>query len=60
IRWIQVADMARVVALVVALAMFVFSLWMYSRTGDWVAIVFAVGSAAYAMYFFSGTRGGNP
>jgi hypothetical protein len=52
--------MARVVALVVALAMFVFSLWMYSRTGDWVAIVFAVGSAAYAMYFFSGTRGGNP
>ncbi len=50
--------MARLVALVVAVAMFVFSLWMYSRTGDWVAIVFAVGSAAYAMYFYSGTGGG--
>jgi hypothetical protein len=51
--------MARVIALGVAIAMFVFSLWMYSRTGDWVAIVFAAGSAAYAMYFFSGTGSGD-
>lgn len=46
----------RVVALVLAIAMFVFSLWMYSLTGDWVAIVFAVGSAAYAIYFFNTAR----
>ena len=50
----------RVIALLVAVAMFVFSLWMYSRTGDWVAIVFAFGSAAYATYFFTSVRGGKP
>ena len=49
----------RVLALIVAIGMFVFSLWMYSRTGDWVAIVFAIGSAAYATYFFTSVRGGN-
>ena len=43
--------------LVIAVAMFVFSIWMYSRNGDWVAIVFAIGSAAYATYFFSSARG---
>ena len=48
----------RVLGLVLAVAMFVFSLWMYSRNGDWVAIVFAVGSAAYATYFFTSFRGG--
>ena len=52
--------MARVFALILAIAMLLFSLWMYSRTGDWGAIVFAIGSAAYAMYFFSGTRGPRP
>jgi hypothetical protein len=49
-----------VIALLVAIAMFVFSVWMYSRTGDWVAIVFAIGSAAYATYFFTSARGGKP
>jgi hypothetical protein len=48
---------ARVVALLLAIAMFVFSLWMYSRSGDWVALVFALGSAAYATYFFYSARG---
>jgi hypothetical protein len=52
--------MARLLALIVAIAMFVFSLWMYSLTGDWVAIVFALGSAAYASYFFTGTNGPGP
>lgn len=47
----------RWLGLVLAVAMFVFSLWMYSRSGDWVAIVFAVGSAAYATYFFTRARG---
>jgi len=44
---------ARIIALVVAAAMFLFSTWMYSRTGDWVAVVFALGSVAYGIYFFS-------
>lgn len=48
---------AGILALAAALAMFVFSLWVYSRTGDWVAIVFTLGSAAYAIYFFSSFRG---
>ena len=50
--------MGRVVALLVACGMFLFSLWMYSRTGDWVAIIFALGSAAYAIYFFTSDRDG--
>jgi len=50
----------RVIALVLAIAMFVFSLWMYSRTSDWVALVFAFGSAAYAAYFFNSARGPGP
>ena len=43
----------RIIALVITAAMFLFSTWMYSRTGDWVAVVFAVGSVAYGIYFFS-------
>ena len=44
----------RAVALAVTLAMFVFSVWVYHNTGDWVAIVFALGSVAYAIFFFTG------
>lgn len=51
---------ARVLALGVAIAMFLFSLWMYSRTGDWVAIIFALGSVAYAVFFFTSAFGGKP
>lgn len=47
----------RIIGLVLAVAMFIFSIWMYSRTGDWVAILFAIGSAAYTMFFFSGISG---
>jgi LEA14-like dessication related protein len=36
--------------------MFLFSAWMYQRTGDWVAAVFAIGSLAYAVFFY--TQGG--
>jgi len=50
----------RFLALIVAIAMFCFSLWIYSRTGDWVAIVFALGSAAYATYFFTSARDRSP
>jgi len=52
-----VSGVPGVLALLIAVAMFVFSLWVYSNTGDWVAIVFAVGSAAYGMYFLSKLRG---
>lgn len=43
----------RLIGLVVAVAMFLFSAWMYHRTGDWVAAVFALGSVGYAVFFFS-------
>lgn len=48
-----------IIALFLALALFVFSAWIYSRTGDWVAMVFALGSVAYAFYFFTRLRGGD-
>tara|TARA_R110001592_G_scaffold38609_2_gene127290 strand:+ start:3285 stop:3455 length:171 start_codon:yes stop_codon:yes gene_type:complete len=47
----------RIIGLVLAVAMFIFSIWMYSRTGDWVAILFAAGSAAYATFFFRNVLG---
>jgi uncharacterized membrane protein YjjB (DUF3815 family) len=50
---------ARLAALVAAIAMFCFSLWTYSRTGDWVAMVFALGSAAYGVFFFTSSSGDN-
>ena len=43
----------RIVGLVVTGAMFLFSAWMYQRTGDWVAAVFAAGSLAYGVFFYS-------
>ncbi len=33
--------------------MFAFSAWMFQRTGDWVAALFAAGSLAYGLFFFS-------
>ena len=38
--------------------MFAFSSWMYLRSGDWVALVFALGSVAYGVFFWS-TRTGS-
>jgi hypothetical protein len=47
----------RAIGLVFAIAMFIFSVWMYTKTGDWVAIIFALGSAGYTVLFFtSGPR----
>ena len=51
------SNTARILALVAAIAMFCFSLWTYSRTGDWVSIVFALGSAAYGVFFFTSSSG---
>jgi hypothetical protein len=46
------SNSAMVAGLVIALLMFLFSSWMYIRSGDWVAAVFALGSVAYALFFF--------
>ena len=43
----------KTVGLVATAAMFAFSAWMYQQTGDWVAAVFAVGSLAYGLFFYS-------
>ena len=50
---------SRLLALVAAIAMFCFSFWTYTRTGDWVAIVFALGSTAYGVFFFTSSSGEN-
>ncbi len=49
---------AKLIGLIVAAAMFVFSCWMYLQTGDWVAAVFALGSVGYALFFFGFGSGG--
>ncbi|MFO7551727.1 MAG: hypothetical protein R6W80_09995 [Haliea sp.] len=46
---------ARAIGIVVTLAMLVFSGWMYLQTGDWVAMVFAVASLGYGIFFLSVT-----
>jgi hypothetical protein len=50
---VKMTRTARFLALAAATAMFCFSLWSWSRSGDWVAIVFALGSAAYGIFFFT-------
>lgn len=47
---------ARNIGLFIALAMLVFSGYMYTRTGDWVALIFVLGSLGYAAFFFSGMK----
>lgn len=46
----------RTIGLVLTASMFVFSTWMYTQTGDWVAAVFAVGSLAYGLFFVGTAR----
>jgi hypothetical protein len=47
----------KLVALFLSAAMFAFSSWIYLETGDWVALVFALGSLAYGGYFATGVKG---
>lgn len=47
---------ARLIGLVITFAMLVFSAYIYSLTGDWVAAVFVVGSVAYGVFFLSELR----
>ena len=42
-------------ALIASAGMFALSGWMYVETGDWVALVFMVLSAAWGL-FFAGRR----
>jgi len=51
----KVSQTARAIGIVVTLAMLVFSGWMYLQTGDWVALVFAVFSLGYGVFFLSVT-----
>jgi hypothetical protein len=41
----------RTLGLLVALGMFIFSVVIYLKTGDWVAAMFALGSLAYFVFF---------
>lgn len=40
-------------ALIASAGMFAFSGWMYSQTGDWVALVFLALSGVWGLYFAS-------
>lgn len=51
----KVSQTARAIGIVATLAMLVFSGWMYLQTGDWVALVFAVFSLGYGIFFLSVT-----
>jgi len=48
------SDKARMLGLVAALLMAAFSAYIYTQTGDWVAIIFCLGSVAYCLVFGSG------
>ena len=50
------SNTGRVIGLLVALLMMVFSAYMFIKTGDWVAAVFALGSLGYAVFFLSPVR----
>ena len=50
---VSLSQSGRVIGLVITGAMFLFSAWMYQRTGDWVAAVFALGSLGYGLFFWS-------
>lgn len=46
------SKVGRLAGLVLTGAMFMFSAYMYSSSGDWVAGVFALGSLAYGVFFW--------
>ncbi|GEM_PF-681815 len=43
--------MVKLMALALSAGMFVFSTWIYSQTGDWVALLFMLLSAGYGTLF---------
>ena len=46
--------------LLVALGMFIFSVYMYIETADWVAGMFALGSLMYFVFFLLVYKGNKP
>ena len=46
--------MLKFVAVAMSAGMFAFSTWIYTQTGDWVALLFMVVSALYGVLFASG------
>ncbi|MEY2909045.1 MAG: hypothetical protein RLZZ602_1568 [Pseudomonadota bacterium] len=46
--------MLKFVAVAMSAGMFAFSTWIYTQTGDWVALLFMVVSAVYGVLFASG------
>jgi hypothetical protein len=50
------SQFSRIFGLIIAIAMGAFSIYMYLKTGDWVAAVFLIGSVGYGVVFLS-TRG---
>jgi hypothetical protein len=51
---------ARTLGLLAAVAMFVFSVYIFINTGDWVAAVFALGSLSYFVFFLAYYKGKTP
>ena len=47
------SNTARIIGLIAAIAMLLFSIWMYFQTADWVALIFVVGSLGYIVVFFT-------
>lgn len=47
------SETARIIGLVIAVAMLLFSCYMYLTVGDWVALVFIAGSLGYIVLFIS-------
>ncbi len=56
---IVVSRAGRFAGLAITGSMFIFSTYMYTRSGDWVAAFFAVGSLAYGIFFWQQGRGGS-
>jgi hypothetical protein len=54
-----VSRTGRLLGLLLAVAMFLFSCWVYLASGDWVAALFALGSVAYGLFFYTTTAGRN-
>lgn len=50
---------ARLIGLVAAVAMLLFSSYMYLTVGDWVALVFIAGSLGYIVLFLSTAKDNN-
>ena len=46
--------MLKFIAVGLSAGMFAFSTWIYTQTGDWVALLFMVLSAGYGVLFTSG------